>query len=99
MDNVITKTFRHYCIPLEITNNIRTIFKAKLWRMGKAVSKLGVPRKVAQLDLWKKGKQSTWNITINETEVKAQLLRKRRITEDKLKMRSLSEESYKVTEE
>ena len=53
--------------------------------MGKAVSKLGGPRKVAQLDLWKKGKQSTWNITINETEVKAQLLRKRRITEDKLK--------------
>lgn len=52
--------------------------------MGKAVSKLGGPRKAAQLDLWK-GKQSTWNITINETEVKAQLLRKRQITEDKLK--------------
>ena len=52
--------------------------------MGKTLSKLGGPRKAAQLDLWKKGKQSTWNITINEAEVKGQLLRKRQITEDKL---------------
>ena len=79
-----TKTFRHYSIPLEITDNIRTIFKAKLWRMGKTVSKLGGPRKAALLDLWKKGKQSRWNMTINEAEVKAQLLRKWRIPEDKL---------------
>ena len=42
-------------------------------------------KEAAQLDTWKKGKQSTWNITINEVEVKHQLLRKRRITEDKLK--------------
>ena len=68
LDNVITRTFRHYNIPLEITDNI---FKAKLWRMGKALSKLGGPRKAAQLDLWKTGEQSTWNITINETETKA----------------------------
>ena len=52
---------------------------------GKTLSKLGGPRKAAQLDTWKKGKQSTWNITINEVEVKCQQLRKRRITEDKLK--------------
>ena len=85
IDNFLTKTFRHYCILLEITDNIRTIFKAKLWRMGKILSKLGGPRKAAQLDTWKMGKQSTWNITINEVEVKGQLLRKRWITEDKLK--------------
>ena len=51
-------------------------------------SKLGAvlrgPRKAAQLDLWRNGKQSTWSITINETEVTVQLLRKRRITQDKL---------------
>ena len=48
------------------------------------VSKLGGPRKAAQLDLWRTGEQSIWSITINEAEVIAQLLRKRRTTEDKL---------------
>ena len=52
--------------------------------MGKAISKLGGPRKAAQLDLWRTGEQSIWSITINEAEVTAQLLRKRRTTEDKL---------------
>ena len=28
---VITKTFKHYDIPLHITDKIRTTFKAKLW--------------------------------------------------------------------
>ena len=53
--------------------------------MGKSIAKLGGPRKMAQLDLWKKGEQATWNITINKAKVKHQLLRKRKITEDKLK--------------
>ena len=83
-DNIITKTFKHYCIPLKATDNIRSIFKLKLWRMGKSIAKLGGPRRVAQLELWKKGEQATWNITINEAEVKSQILRKRKITEDKL---------------
>ena len=42
------------------------------------------PRQAAQLDLWRNGKQSTWSITINETEVTVLLLRKRKITQDKL---------------
>lgn len=81
LDNVITKTFRHYSIPLEVTDNIWTIFKPKLW----STLQVGGPRKATQLDLWRMGEQSTWNITIiNETKVKVQLLRKRWITEDKL---------------
>ena len=31
---VIRKTFSRYSIPLNITDNIRGIFKSKLWRMG-----------------------------------------------------------------
>ena len=85
IDFVITKTFKHYDIPLHITDNIRTTFKGKLWRMGRLISKTGGRARKAQLDCWKTGKDATWNMTINETEVKTQLLRKRRITEDKLK--------------
>ena len=52
--------------------------------MGRSFSKIGGTARKAQLDCWKSGKDATWNMTINETEVKTQLLRKRRITEDKL---------------
>ena len=54
--------------------------------MGRLISKTGGRARKAQLDCWKTGKDATWNMTINETEVKTQLLRKRRITEDKLKI-------------
>ena len=53
--------------------------------MGKSISKKGGNTKQQQLDSWKDGKNSTWYMTINETEVKAQLLRKRCKTEEKLK--------------
>ena len=53
--------------------------------MGKSISKKGGNMKQQQLDSWKDGKNSTWYMTINETEVKAQLLRKRFKTEEKLK--------------
>ena len=53
--------------------------------MGKSISKKGGNRKKQQLDSWKDGENSTWKITINETEVKNQILRKRRATEEKLK--------------
>ena len=53
--------------------------------MEKASIKNGGKGRNAQLDCWKTGKDATWNMTINETEVKTQMLRKRRITEDRLK--------------
>ena len=34
-ERVITKVFSHYALPLEITDAIRSTFRAKLWRMGK----------------------------------------------------------------
>ena len=74
IDHVITKSFNHYDIPFQITDNIRSIFTAKLWRMGKSISKKGGNRKKQQLDSWKDGENSTWKITINETEVKNQIL-------------------------
>ena len=74
IDHVITKTFKQFDIPFQITDNIRSIFTAKLWRMGKCISKKGGTRKKQQLESWKDEKSSTWYININETEVKTQLL-------------------------
>jgi len=52
--------------------------------MGKASVKNGGKGQNAQLDRWKTGKDATWNMMNNETEVKTQLLWKRRITGDRL---------------
>ena len=51
-ERVITKVFSHYAIPLEITDAMRSIFKAKLWRMGKA-RKQTMTKAADQLKGWK----------------------------------------------
>ena len=61
IDFVITKVFKHYDIPLHITDNIRTTFKSKLWRMRRSISKLGGTARKAQFNSWKNGKDATWN--------------------------------------
>ena len=81
-ERVIGKTFSHYSIPLNITYNIRGIFKSKLWRMGKLVSTLGTKNRKAQLLMWKDGKDAAWKFTVGEAEVNDQVLCKKRSIED-----------------
>ena len=69
LERVITKVFCHYAIPIDISNSIRTTFKSKLWRMGKALSKLGGKKRPEQLRRWNEGPESVWNFTVNEAEV------------------------------
>ena len=76
---MIAKVFKHYAIPLTITEGIRATFRSKLWRMGKRFSKFGSKRRSQQLSSWKDGKDAIWNFTVPECEVNLQLLRKRSI--------------------
>ena len=46
--------------------------------MGRLISKTGGRARKVQLDCWKTGKDATWHMTINETEVKTQLLQKKK---------------------
>ena len=84
LERVITKVFCHYAIPIDISNSIRTTFKSKLWRMGKALSKLGGKKRPEQLRRWKEGPESVWNFTVNEAEVSRQLLKRKRQVEVQL---------------
>ena len=84
LERVITKTFYYYAIPLEISSSIRTTFKSKLWRMGKALTKLGGKKRPEQLRRWKEGPESVWNFTVNEAEVRHQLLKRKRQVEVQL---------------
>ena len=40
-ERVIVKVFKHYDIPVAITENVRATFRLKLWRMGKLFARLG----------------------------------------------------------
>ena len=62
---MITKTFREYNIPLAITDNIRNLFKSKLWRLGKCLSATGGKKRAQTLDGWK---NSSWEFKVNKSE-------------------------------
>lgn len=76
-ERVIKTIFKHYAIPLEVSDTIRSAFRAKLWRMGKLFSKQGSKKRKEQLSLWKDGKDAIWNFTVGEVEVNRQLLKRK----------------------
>ena len=45
IERVIRKTCTNYSIPLDISDKLQSTFKSKLWRMGKALAKLGGPKR------------------------------------------------------
>ena len=87
-ERIITKVFKHYEVSLEITDEIRSAVKVKLWRMGKLYSKLGGKNRQKKLAQWKEG-ASVWNLVINESEVNQQLLKRKRNAETKLEEESI----------
>ena len=94
LEREITKTFSHYSIKLEITPAIRTMFKCKLWRMGRSWSELGSRNRSKKLVTWK---NENWNFSILDVESKRRLLtgkRKAEIMLDKevLKRQKLEKE-------
>lgn len=77
-ERVITKLFKHYQIPLQITDSIRGAVKSKLWRMGKLLSKFGGSKQQQQLSKWKEGIEATWDFEVRGNEVARQLLKRSR---------------------
>lgn len=74
IERVIIKTFKHYHIPLDISDTIRDSFRVKLWRMGKLLSKQGTKSRQAQLAKRKEGDDNMWKFTVTESEIKDQIL-------------------------
>ena len=80
-ERVITKVFTRYAIPLEISDNIRTTFKSKLWRLGKSISGLGGTQRHKLLQKWE---ETVWSFTINPREMSRQLISRKRQVEKQL---------------
>ena len=86
IDSIIIETFNHYDVPLKVSDNLRASFRSKLWHMGNSYHNLGGSYgRVKQLQKWKEGIHSTWQLTVSSTEVNSQLLQKRKSDELKLK--------------
>ena len=96
IERVIRKTFTHYSIPLDISDKLRSTFKSKLWRMGKALAKLGGPKRSQQLKKWQEGKDSIWVLSVDEGEVNRQLLTRKRQVEQQLQNETCSEQSWNL---
>ena len=100
-ESVVTKLFKQYDLPIQITDPIRHAIRSKLWRMGKALSKLGGSRRKELLARWKDGPDLVWKFEVIETEVKLQLLKRKRSAETQLetertKIRKLEKEVKKL---
>ena len=66
VERVIAKMFTTYKCDVAITERLRTLFAAKLWRMGKAISSLGG---TARNKLYEKWKATHWTIELRENEI------------------------------
>ena len=82
LERVIVKTFTHYKIPLDVSDNIRASFKLKLWRMGKLFSKLGTKNRQTQISRWKEGDDANWMFTVSAREINHQVLCSKRSIEE-----------------
>ena len=67
IEHVINKAVNHYSIPLEISEETRRTFKAKLWRMGNALSKMGGSKRTEKIERWKDEK---WKLEVDISEAK-----------------------------
>lgn len=55
----IRKTFKKYNVELELSDKLRSAFKAKLWHMGKALPGAGGTKRKEILSKWSSSEDST----------------------------------------
>ena len=81
LERVIRRTYAEYGLSrYPITEGVCSLFKAKLWRMGR-LAKVGSIKRKTILDGWK---ESTWEIQIIAAEVNIELLRLKEVCEQDL---------------
>ena len=82
LERVIRRVYTEYGLSrYPITESVRSLFKAKLWRMGQRLSKIGSIKRKAILDGWK---GSTWEIHVDAAKVNLELIRSKEICEQQL---------------
>ena len=82
LERVIRRVYTEYGLSHHpITESVRSLFKAKLWRMGQRLAKVGSIKRKSILDSWK---VSTWEIHVDAAAVNIELIRSKEICEQQL---------------
>lgn len=72
LDRILTRAISaHSHFQPVISERLRSVLRAKLWRMGKQIHPLNSKRRGDLLDKWKK---ITWNIALKPAEVRSALI-------------------------
>ena len=91
LDRILTKVISSYShFQPVISERLRSVLRAKLWRMGKQIHPLNSKRRNAVFDKWKK---ITWNLVLKATEVRSALINNQvKLQQDLTKERELRTE-------
>ena len=92
LQHVITKTINYYSIPTEISEAMLRTFKAKLWRMGNTLSKMGGYKRMGTIGSWK---DEEWKLEVDVSEVKYDEIKRKfeaKLEKEKEKRKRLEQE-------
>ena len=92
LQHVIIKTINYYSIPTEISEAMLRTFKAKLWRMGNTLSKMGGYKRMETIESWK---DKEWKLEIDVSEVKYDEIKRKfetKLEKEKEKRKKLEQE-------
>ena len=81
LDTVFTKSVaEHSHLQVDMNERLRSLVKAKLWRMGQALSRCNSQQKQRLLNKWK---ESEWVVSLKPLEIKSSLCKeKARLSEE-----------------
>ena len=81
LDTVFTKLVaEHSHLQVDMNERLRSLVKAKLWRMGQALSRCNSQQKQRLLNKWK---ESEWVVSLKPLEIKSSLCKERaRLSEE-----------------
>ena len=91
LDRILTRAISaHSHFQPVISERLRSVLRAKLWRMGKQINPFNSKRRGDLLDKWKK---SNWNIALKPAEVRSALIENQtKLQQDLTKERQLVSE-------
>ena len=91
LDRVLSRAISaHSHFQPVISERLRSVLRAKLWRMGRQIYPLNSKRREALLDKWKK---ITWNLALKPAEVRSALIdNQAKLQQDLTKERQLRSE-------
>ena len=93
LDTVFEKSVaEHSHLQVEMNDRLRSLVKAKLWRMGRALSRCNPQQKERKLKGWR---ESEWVVSLKPLEVKSALVKENTLLSEKVTRLQAEKEKLK----